>query len=83
MREVEKNKKLQNNKKGSSEVYRTVHSTIARAWCTSERKIEHRSTKSASLWTEEATVGALASLDYCTQPSAAVQRAPERRILSA
>ena len=93
MREVEKNKKFQNNKKAHQrciELARTVHSTIARSCCTFERKVVHRRTKFGvlstskySLWTEEATIGAHTSLDYCTQTSAAVQRAPERRILSA
>ena len=34
---------MQNNKKGSSEVYSTVHSTVPCAWCTFERKILHPS----------------------------------------
>ena len=41
---------------------------------TSKHKIWVISKSKYSLWTEEATVGAHASLDYCTQPSAAVQR---------
>ena len=50
---------------------------------TSKHNIWVISMSKYSLWTEEATVGAHASLAYCTETSAAVQRAPERRILSA
>ena len=50
MREVEKNKKLQNNKKWLIR-YSTVHSTIPCAWCAFERKILHPSTTSGlSAW---------------------------------
>ena len=50
---------------------------------TSKHKIWVISMGKYSLWVEEATVVVHASLGYCNQPSAAVERAPQRRILSA